>query len=139
MEKRGEKHGPNATISSKLERAVKEKAKNNELPCAVAFVIVDELNEDPAMVGRAVDLCDFALVKCQLGLFGYKPKKKILKPAKVVLPEMEKAVTSSVYQGRISCARCWEIAKELDVPKMSVSAACDAMSIKIKPCQLGAF
>ena len=31
------------------------------------------------------------------------------------------------------------IARELGVSKMSVSAACEAMSIKIKPCQMGAF
>jgi len=139
MGKREEKHGPNATVDPRLERAVKKMAQDNELSCALAYTIASELNIAPAMVGRAADLCGVDLIKCRLGLYGYKPEKKVIKPAKVILPELKKVIMDSVSQGRISCARCWEIAEELDISKISVSSACEAMSIKIKPCQLGAF
>jgi PIN domain nuclease of toxin-antitoxin system len=39
----------------------------------------------------------------------------------------------------LSCAAAWEIAKKINIPRMKVCAAAEALEIKIKPCQLGAF
>jgi len=39
----------------------------------------------------------------------------------------------------LSCAVSWEIADALQLTRMAVSEACEALKIKIKPCQLGAF
>ena len=39
----------------------------------------------------------------------------------------------------LTCHQAWSIASRFKVPKMTVSAACEALEIKIKPCQLGAF
>ncbi len=79
------------------------------------------------------------LVKCQIGLFGYRPKKCIVKPAKSVPSELEKAILAGLVNDRLSCKCAWEIAHQLGIHKMKVSAACDALGIKIGPCQLGAF
>jgi len=40
---------------------------------------------------------------------------------------------------KLSCAAAWEIAGSLNISRTKVASACEAMGIKIKPCQLGAF
>jgi hypothetical protein len=82
---------------------------------------------------------NFKLTKCQLGLFGYQPDKKIVKPQDSINSEMKDAISAGLVHGRLSCQRAWDIASRLHVRKMTVSSACEAMGIKIKDCQLGAF
>ena len=82
---------------------------------------------------------NFRLVKCQLGLFGYTPEKKIVHAAKTVESALKEALQESLQDNRLPCASAWEIADRLQLRKMSVSNACEALGIKIKPCQLGAF
>jgi hypothetical protein len=72
-------------------------------------------------------------------LFGYQPEKKIVKPAASLEPELEKTILGGLVNERLPCRTAWEIAEQQGIQKMRVSAACDAMGIKIKPCQLGAF
>jgi len=103
------------------------------------FTIVDELKIEPIEAGRTLDLMDIAIIKCQLGLFGFSPEKKIVKAAGSVSEEMNREISARLKDGRLSCADAWEIAKKLKAPKMDVSAACEKLGIKIKPCQLGAF
>jgi len=79
------------------------------------------------------------IVECQLGIFGYGETKKIVKPAKDAAPELKEKIAASLKDGKLSCAAAWEIAEKLKIPRMKVCAACEAMQIKIKPCQLGAF
>jgi hypothetical protein len=90
-------------------------------------------------VGKAADLMNFKLIKCQLGLFGYQPQKKIVKPRDSIKEDIKNAVSSALGQGRISCKDAWDIASRLNVSKMTVSSACETMGVKIKNCQLGAF
>ena len=90
-------------------------------------------------MGKAADLMEIKLVKCQLGLFGYEPVKKIVKPKPAANTDLEKAIRSSLVDGKLSCEAAWEIAHEFNISKMSVSAICEALKIKITPCQLGAF
>ncbi len=74
-----------------------------------------------------------------MGLFGYKPEKKVVKPAESVSEEMKKEIAAHLKEGKLTCADAWAIAKKLKVSKMDVSAACETMGIKITSCQLGAF
>ena len=138
-QKFSDKHGPSASVDNAIKDSVLAKAKSGELPCAVAFKIAAEVNAPPAEVGKAVDLLDFRLVKCQLGLFGYQPNKKIVAPKAPEDPDLEKAIRTAFKDGRLSCRDAWGIAQKFQLPKMAVSAACEALKIKIKPCQLGAF
>ena len=138
-QKFSDKHGPAATVDDSIRDKVIADAKEGELPCAVAFKIADDLKTTPAEVGKAVDLLDFRLVKCQLGLFGYKPDKKIVKAKLPENPELENAIRNALIEGRLACRDAWDIARQFQVPKMAVSNACEAFKIKIKPCQLGAF
>ena len=133
------KHKPDTRIDPSLKSALLRQTTDGELPCAVAFELAKSLDVPPGAVGQAADLLELPLVKCQLGLFGYRPKKKIVKPAKVVAPELKKAILDGSQEDRLPCKTAWEIADALGIHKMKVSAACDALGVKVKPCQLGAF
>ena len=109
------------------------------MACAVAFKIAEELHAAPIDVGSALDLEEISIVKCQLGLFGYSPEKKIVRPAESVSEILQKEITAGLTDGRLPCAQAWAIAQKLHQSKLDVAAACEKLGIKIKPCQLGAF
>ena len=88
---------------------------------------------------KTADLLELKLKKCQLGLFGYEPDKRIVKPAETVSEALETCILKELTDNRLSCEKAWEIAKKLGLTKMAVSAACEHLSIKINACQLGAF
>ncbi len=134
-----EKHGPDAKPNSLIKNEILKRTHNNEVPCAVAFEIAKELQESADAVGMTVDLINYRLVKCQLGLFGYQPKKKIVTPQPTVTEDLKDAISEALVQGRLSCKSAWDIATRFEVHKMKVSGACEAMGVKIKHCQLGAF
>jgi hypothetical protein len=125
-------------LDARLKDEISKRSQAGELPCAVAFSIAELLRLAPADVGRAVDQLDIRLIKCQLGLFGYKPEKKIVQ-AQTPTPEIENAIRNASAAGKLSCRSAWDIASRFKVSKMAVSAACEAVAVKIKPCQLGAF
>jgi hypothetical protein len=127
------------TQNEKLVEAINGKAIAESIACSAVFTIIGELGVGPAEAGRTLDLMDMSIIKCQLGLFGYTPEKKVVKPAESVSDAMSGEITARLTEGRLSCAAAWEIAARLKVPKMEVAAACETLGIKIKPCQLGAF
>ncbi|MCK4728302.1 MAG: hypothetical protein KAT27_05220 [Desulfobacterales bacterium] len=132
------RNGPGAVVDPVLRDALLKRAAEGKLPCAVAFDVAKRLGVLPDAVGRAADLLELRLVKCQLGLFGYRPRKSV-KPAASKTPELEKAILAGLLNDRLPCKTAWDTAKQFGIHKMKVSAACDAMRIKIRPCQLGAF
>lgn len=134
-----DKHGADAPIDANIKSKITELAKDKELPCAVAFKIAEDLNVTPAEVGKTLDLMEFRLVKCQLGLFGYVPNKKIVEAKPPENQGLADAINGALENGKLACRTSWDIAGQFKVTKMSVSAACEALKIKIKPCQLGAF
>ncbi len=138
-QKFADKHESDAQIDARIKDALVEHTKNNELPCAVAFKIAGILEVSAAEVGKTADLMEMTLVKCQLGLFGYKPAKKIVKPKAPANQDLENIIRESLTDGYLSCQKAWKIASSRSLTKMSVSAVCEHLGIKIKPCQLGAF
>jgi len=134
-----QKHESNTSVNEKIKDHIDRRTKDNELPCAVAFKIAAELNVSPVEVGKTADLLEIMLVKCQLGLFGYTPQKKIVKPKAAESPDLESAIRDARVDGKLSCEDAWEIARRFDVSKMIVSSICEQLNIKVKPCQLGAF
>lgn len=128
-----------ATMDATLKDALQRQTREGELACAVAFKLASDLGRPPADIGEAADLLGIRLTKCQLGLFGYSPEKKIVRATPAADPAMETAIREKLENGRLACRLAWEIAAAFQVPRMAVSAACEAMQIKIKPCQLGAF
>ncbi len=119
--------------------ALAEVVEDGRVSCAVAHDLATELGVTPAEVGKTVDLLDCRIVKCQMGLFGYEPAKKILKPADTVDDELAARLRRAAPDGQISCASCWQIARDSGLQKIAVASACEALELKIAPCQLGAF
>jgi hypothetical protein len=126
-------------VDEQIVAIVNERAKEGALGCAEAFRIAEELGVAPLAVGKAADAANVRLVRCQLGLFGYGEHKRIVRPAENVPPELERAIREGLTEGRLPCATAWAIADRLGLSRMDVSNAAERLSIRIKPCQLGAF
>lgn len=134
------KHPPDTQLDPALAHVVQQAAGDKgEITCAAAFVVAAQSGVLPSQVGETVDLLELRITKCQLGLFGYEPGKKLIKPAEVVADDLRAALLSLAGNGEISCAACWETADRLGVSRLAVASACDRLGLKITPCQLGAF
>jgi hypothetical protein len=133
------KHPKDSKIDEDLKKEILEQVKNNSISCKKAEEIAGELGFMLEETGKAIDILNIKITKCQLGLFGYGETKKIVEPAKEITPELKESITSALENGSLSCTAAWEIAGELNTSRMKVAAACEALQIKIKPCQLGAF
>jgi len=133
------KHPKNSKIDEDLKKEILEQVKNNNISCKKAEEISGEMGFTLEETGKAIDILNIKIIKCQLGLFGYGETKKIVQPAKEITPELKESITSALKDGTLSCAAAWEIAEKLNIPRMKVCAAGEALEIKIKSCQLGAF
>lgn len=135
----GKKHPRDSKGDPEIQKVLRERLNKGELPCAVAFQIASDLKVSPREVGRNADLMEMPLAKCQMGLFGYSPEKKIVKAADTVSDALRTALEQRLENGRLPCAQAWQVAKDLGLRKMAVASACEALDIKIASCQLGAF
>lgn len=134
-----EKHPSEALADPEIAQAVRQKIINGMVTCADAATIAAGLHKSMQEIGVVLDILEVSLSSCQLGLFGYSPQKRIVTPAISVVKEMETAITKRLLNGCLPCDAAWEIAHALALPKIKVSSACEAINIKVKPCQLGAF
>ncbi len=133
------KHQPDRQVRPEIAEAVKQNASKGEISCAAAHKIARYQNVPPAEVGFTIDSLEIRIVKCQLGLHGYRPDKKIVKPAETVSQDLQETIHDSLTDGRLSCAAIWDIAKKMRMARMEVSSACETLGVKIYSCQLGAF
>ena len=133
------KHLDDSEVKPEIEAALKESASDGEIPCAAAFKIAADLDIEPGNVGITADLLEMRLIKCQLGLFGYQPKRCIVEPAQDISRGLEEGIKKGLENGKLPCVTAWEIAKNLNIGKMEISSACEALKIKICSCQIGAF
>ena len=134
-----EKHPKQTKVNEDLKQQVLQAAKENNIACAAAEEIAGRKAVALGEVGIALDILNINIIECQLGLFGYSPQKKIVQPAKEIASDLKQAINDALSGGRLPCVAAWTIAKKLNLPRMKVSAACETLKIKIKPCQLGAF
>ena len=133
------KHPAETLCDPVIAAAVKEKADDGRIECEAAHALAAVLGKVPSEIGKTVDLMEYRITKCQMGLFGYSPQKKIVKAPADISPELREQLRRSAAAGRISCVSCWDIAQRLGIKKIEVSAACELLDLRIKPCQLGAF
>jgi len=134
-----QKHSPDRMVKEEVSEKVRSKVTDGAMACAVAFEIADSLGVPPAEVGFTLDSLEVGIVKCQLGLFGYSPAKRIVKPAERVPQDLEKAIRGALVKDRLPCASSWALAEKRQLKKMEISSACETLGIKIGPCQLGTF
>ena len=135
----GKKHPTNLRPDQRVLDAVRQRAAGGEISCAVAFDIAEKLKVVPAEVGVAIDTAEISIVKCQLGLFGYQPQKRLVRPSETISQALDTAIRAALVHDRLPCNEAWNIANSMELPKMAVSSACEALNIKISSCQLGAF
>lgn len=133
------KHDLNLRPDPRIEKEMRNRTASREIPCALAFEIAESLHVGPEEVGRTADVLDIPLVKCQLGLFGYKPENKIVMAEDAPNQALKDAINGSSENSRLSCEKVWQIAVRLNMSKLTVGNACQAGRVKIKTCRLGAF
>jgi hypothetical protein len=136
------KHPPGMKPNEKIAKAIREKSPGSELACGMAEKISKELKVGISEVGITADLLEMKIKKCQLGLFGWGKKPdhgKDIHAADSVSGEMKRALEEGAENGAVTCAGLWKIADRLGVERKAVSSACDALGLKIRACQLGAF
>ena len=134
-----DKHPSGRSTDPRIVEILRAKASDHAVPCAVAFAVAADLSVPPEEVGFTIDTLEISITKCQLGLFGYSPQKKIVNPVDSVSTELGDAIRQALDHDRLPCAAAWDIAERLGLGKMPVSSACETLGIKISPCQLGAF
>ena len=130
---------PGASVKKEVSELLKKKKVDGAMTCPLAFQAADELNLAPAEIGQALDLMEIPISKCQLGLFGYSPVSRIIKPAELVAEDLEAAIRAAMSDDRLPCAAAFQIAADFKLAKIRVSSACEKLKIKISACQLGAF
>jgi hypothetical protein len=133
------KYPKDTSIDPKLQEAVRQKAADQHLQCREAHQIADTLGIPAAEVGVALDVLEIKIVKCQMGLFGHSPEKKITRALEAYSADVAEAIRSKLQGGKISCKSCWDIADQFKMSKMDVAGVAEAINVKISPCQLGAF
>lgn len=122
-----------------IEKEIRDRYPDGPVPCATAFEIADKLALSPAEIGKAADELTIKINKCQLGLFGYQPQKKIAAPQLLDQPELAQALVEKLSNGRLTCNAAWQLARRFNLTRLALSNHCEAQQIKIINCQLGAF
>ena len=133
------KHAPASRPDARIAALARQFAAHGKLTCAAAHRIAQELGVSPAEVGVTLDLLEIRISQCQLGLFGYSPQKRLVQPAAQVSPALRLALMAAQCEQGLPCAAAWELASSAGVSKLELAAACEALRLKIKTCQLGAF
>jgi hypothetical protein len=130
-------------MDDSLYQAMLSHLDDGHLPCAQAFAIAQTLALDPLAVGRAADEAGIRISRCQLGLFGYGPKAegkhKIVHAMDDVPEHLSALLRAGAEGGEIPCASVWHAAAELHVSRLEAAGACEAMGLRVSPCQLGCF
>ncbi len=126
---------PDLRLAGELRR----RSQSGEISCTEAFQAAAALQVPPSAIGTTLDLLEFRIVKCQLGLFGYQPEKRLVEPAAAVPEDLARAIREALAEGRLPCLAAWGLAEKRGLSKLHLAAACEALGIKISACQLGAF
>ncbi len=133
------KHPEGTKVREDLKQEILKQVKDNNIACRAAEKIAQKINVSLGEIGVGIDLLNFNIVQCQLGLFGFDSKQKSVGAAASVSPDLETAIRKAMVDNRLSCQSAWEIAERLNIKRLDVCAACENLKIKVKPCQLGAF
>lgn len=134
-----EKHPGFGPVPEGLAEEIRGKAKDGEITCASAFQVAASLTLPPSEVGRAVDLMGLSIVRCQLGLFGYPGRSRVVEPAEDVPEDLRSAIQASLVDGKLPCAEAWRLAEVFGMGRLPLAGAAEALRVKISRCQLGAF
>ena len=113
-------------------------SSDKKISCVKVFDVIREYTIFPDIAGFTLNQNKIKLNLCQLGLFGYPEGKKIIE-CDSISEDLEDKIYSSLEDEKLPCAAAWNIASELNIKKLEVTAACEKLGIRINKCQLGAF
>lgn len=136
------KHPVGSAPDERIARAIREASPDGKLSCASGERISKALNVGIPQVGLTADLLEMKIKECQLGLFGWGGDRghgKEVQAADQIPEEVNSALEKAAEGGKIDCKALWTIANQLGVGRKSLSAACEALGLKIRSCQLGTF
>lgn len=133
------KHDVGTQLDADLAVEIENVKGEEGVSCENAHAIAHRLQKSPRETGTALDLLNLRIARCQLGLFGYAPRKRIVRPAPDVDAGLATAVRSALVDGRLPCKTAWSLATRHQCSRLNVAEACEALGIKITDCQLGAF
>ncbi len=109
--------------------------QEGRLPCAAAFAVGRQTGVAPKEVAQIAEQNGIRIGRCQLGLF---ERKKPAEPI-AVSPELRQAIDAALEEDGLPCARAWGVAKRLNLDRLTVGRAADALGVRIIRCQLGCF
>jgi hypothetical protein len=117
---------------------------DGQIHCAAAHRIAEKLGVGPRFVGEQADEIGIRITRCQLGLFGYAPKKGMPGYRRVEkLDNPPQAASASVRKaadkGQIPCLALWRLAGQLELTKLEIGNIAETLELKIARCQLGCF
>jgi hypothetical protein len=128
-------------VRSQLRTSLDEEG---QIHCAAAHRIAERLGVQPLYVGKQADEIEIRISRCQLGLFGYSPKKGI--PGYRVVKKLDNppetasaSVREAAENGQIPCLTLWRLAAEYRLTKRNLGNIAETLDLKITPCQLGCF
>jgi hypothetical protein len=118
--------------------------KYGQIHCAAAHRIAEKLGVEPKYVGEQANQIDIRISRCQLGLFGYSPKKGM--PGFRVVKKLDNppeaafvSVQEAAVQGQIPCLVLWRLARQHGLTRLDMGNIAETLELKITPCQLGCF
>lgn len=134
---------------NKNEEAVRSGIKSSlgndgQLSCDAAHRVAEKVGVEPARVGEEANGIEIRIARCQLGIFGYAPKKgmpgyKVIKKVDTLQEKTSEAVRKAAAEGKASCAELWRIAGKHDLTRQEIGNIAETLEIKVSRCQLGCF
>ena len=110
------KHPESAHLEEKVASALNKAVENGRITCAAAHGVAKDLGGCRIDKEMALDLMEDRLLRCQLGLFGYTPEKRIVTKPNQWDAQLEKDIREALKEGRLPCADAWAIARRRKVP-----------------------
>jgi hypothetical protein len=118
--------------------------ENGQIHCESAHRIAGQLGIEPLRVGEQADEIGIRITRCQLGLFGYAPKKgtpgyRLVERLGNPPDAASEAVRKAANRGRIPCLTLWRLADQHGLSKLDMGNIAETLQLKVAPCQLGCF
>ena len=135
----GAKH-PGGKIDTTIADEIHNRENEGRITCVAAHEIAKKQGCSPKIVGINIDLLEKRINKCQMGLFGYGAEKsKAVEASSTVAQDLDTAIRDAMDGDCITCEAAWGVADRLNLTRIEVACACEALEIKVSTCQLGAF
>jgi hypothetical protein len=92
-------------------------------------------------VARIGNEAGVSIIRCQLGMFGYRDfgSKGVAADLQEIPAWLSGRLNEEASDGELTCAAAWHIADTQGLPRLLVASAADAMGLHITRCQLGCF